>query len=202
MLRKDAFFAQAAKNAVGIDRRRGIAERADADVLRTNTGLQAHARRRRRAARNDRAALPGARAFGGMRDAAARGELLRVVFEGGIALEHEAQARDPGCPRPGLAVGNTGHAGAEQLADRAEDFLAVLQADAADEQHLAGGIPGRAWSRSGLARTHGADTKQHAPLFSNRPAAGRTRGRFSLRRLRPLSKRTRAPGRRGPRAGA
>src|SRR6266568_6466881 len=169
MLRKDAFLAQAAKNAVGIDRRLGIAERADADVLRTNIGLQAHARRRWRAAQNDRAAFPGARAFGGMRDAAASGELFRVVFERGIAFEHEAQARDPGCPRPGLAVGNTGHAGAEQLADRAEHFLAVLQADAADEQHLAGGIPGRAWSRSSLARTHGADTKQHAPLFSNRP---------------------------------
>src|SRR6266702_7590405 len=85
MLRKDAFLAQAAKNAVGIDRRLGIAERADADVLRTNTGLQAHARRRRRAARNDRAALPGARAFGGMCDAAASGELFQVVFERGIA---------------------------------------------------------------------------------------------------------------------
>src|SRR6266704_2261087 len=203
MLRDDTVLAQAAKNAVGIDRRLGIAERADADVLRTDTGLQAHARRRWRAVRNDRAALPGARAFGGMRDAAASGELFRVVFKRGIPFEHEAQARNPGGARPGLAVGNTGHAGAEQLADRAEDFLAVLQADAADEQDLAGGIPGRAWSRSGLARTHGADTKQHAPLSSNRPPAAEwARGRFSLLRLRPHSKRTRAPGRRGPRAGA
>src|SRR6266545_2589161 len=72
------------------------------------------------AARIDRAALPGARAFGRMRDAAARGELLRVVFEGGIAFEHEAQARDPGCPRPGLAVGNALHAPTEQRAHCAE----------------------------------------------------------------------------------
>src|SRR5712691_13557094 len=137
MLRKDTVLAQAAKNAVGIDRRLGIAERADADVLRTATGLQAHAPRRRRAAQNDRAAFPGARALGGMRDAAASGELFRVVFERGIAFEHEAQARDPGGPRPGLAVGNALHAPTEQRAHCAEDVFAVPQADAADEQHFA-----------------------------------------------------------------
>src|SRR2546427_5261503 len=170
MLRDDAALAQAAKNPVGIYRRFGIAESADADVLRTDTGFQAHAGRRRRSVRNDRAAFPGARALGGMRDAAAGGELFRIVFERGIAFEHEAQARDPGGPRPGLAVGNALHAPTEQRAHCAEDVFAVPQADAADEQHFADGVRGHAWSRSLLARTHGADTKQHAPLFSNRLA--------------------------------
>ncbi len=92
VLRNHAPVAQGAKHLVGGDRGFGIAEPADAELLRPHARLEAQARRRRRAAHDDLRALPGARAFGGMGDAAPRSDLLRVVFERGIVFEHEAQA--------------------------------------------------------------------------------------------------------------
>lgn len=65
---------------------------ADEPELRPYAGFETQARRRWRAARNDARALPGARALGGMGDAPARRDLLRVIFERGIAFQHEAQA--------------------------------------------------------------------------------------------------------------
>jgi len=138
VLRHGTLLAQCAKDAVGIDRGFWITQPADPDVIRAHARFQAHARRRRRAARHDGAALPGTRAFGGVRDAPACGEFFGVVLERWIFLEHEAQARDPRSPRPGLAVRDALHALAKQRAHAAKDFLAVLQAHAADEQHFAG----------------------------------------------------------------
>src|SRR5256885_6140826 len=75
---------------------------ADEPELRPYAGFETQARRRWRAARNDARALPGARALGGMGDAPARRDLLRVIFERGIAFQHEAQAWHPRCPRSRL----------------------------------------------------------------------------------------------------
>ena len=126
VLRHDALIAQRAEPLVGVDRGFGITEPADAELSRPHAGFEAHARRRCRAARNDGRALPGARAFGGMGDAAPRSDLLRVILERRIAFEHEAQARHPRRPRPGLAVRDALHASAEDRPHGAKHFLAVL----------------------------------------------------------------------------
>ena len=60
---------------------------ADEPELRPYAGFETQARRRWRAARNDARALPGARALGGMGDAPARRDLLRVIFERGITFQ-------------------------------------------------------------------------------------------------------------------
>ncbi len=93
--RNDAFHAQPAKHLIRVDGRLGVAEAPDADVLRPHPGAKPQARRRRRAAGNDRAPFPGARAFGRMGNAPARSDFPRVVLEGGVVLQHEPQARHP-----------------------------------------------------------------------------------------------------------